>query len=254
MTIERFECVAVYEQPGYTYAAMKACEAGGYVTYESHAEKVRGLEARLAALESMQKQDFFYHAKPLMKKCFDAAAEKLMTDIKGIATTSYPVNICHKSVAEAIDRLNDAKVSVGYQVQHSGEDEYAYCQFLNANDAPRVFITDAFITDAKIRRAMDVAFNGGFMTRHVIVTPDNVSEAVAEQPEVFAKCIYSNTDVFTFGQLYPMDGDKIAGDNFVSDLDEPDYWATSKVPLSLNAFMVLDLQGGKHAYFVKCPE
>ena len=116
--IQRFRTATLTGKCSAYNAPMIQDDNGGYVRYDSHVEIVRGLEARLSALESMQKSDFFYHAKPIFEKVIEGVIAEL---VKKAAQTVFTVDgaalqagmIAHQ---EAEARLAGVNVACGSMI------------------------------------------------------------------------------------------------------------------------------------------
>lgn len=104
--IERLECVAVHNHPGYTTAAMQPHEHGEYVTYASHQAEMSRLQSRLDALELMQKQDFFYHLQKGLGKVAEQAVEEVVKElIKKATQTAIHLDPCKDLTSEMVKEL-----------------------------------------------------------------------------------------------------------------------------------------------------
>lgn len=213
-TIARYNVQAVVGKTSTPYTApMVQRDDGKYVTYASHDEEMSRLQGRIDALELMQKDDFFYHARPILDKCFTDAAAEVQ---RHLAMTKVKIDPCNELVKKFIAEFGDLS--------------------LNTTKAEMFMIEpgESFINDAHIE--------GGFVSRCLTipmgvnvkpgdaVAADMLSAAHAAKDANHRglKCIKSDASYFTPGKSYDYeirnDVYVVVQDDHVSDLGDGDGW------------------------------
>lgn len=229
--IERFECIAVHNHPGYTTAAMRPSERGEYVTYASHAEKVNALQSRLDTLELMQKQDFFYHLQKGLGKVAEQAINDVVSElVKKSTQTVFKANPCENLTEQMVSELCDNLKKCGFESR-------SMVIAIDDEPDPMACSSGWFIGDIGTMSIGDAYIKSGIIKNGISDNPANTASEYkltlgvnVEQKPFTLKCIKSNVDCFTQGRSYDYeiraDVFYITSDDFVSDLKEGDHWKT----------------------------
>lgn len=258
--ITRYEVRTIASNDGLNCASMEQDEHGAYVTHEAHAEKMLAAQARIEALELMQKRDFFYHLQKGLGKVAEQAIEEVVKELVRKATqTVFKVNPCHDLTAEMVDDLvkrmrHSSEFATGGLVTGINEPETVGCVVRHG----QVFIGDAVIKSGHVQSFADesgqiksVIVNNPEIRDAVSHNPANTSSKYnitlgvkVDAPEMACRqllpmqetcglmCVKSDVDYFTAGERYSYGyelcgGSKIwfvSGDNYVSDLAVEDRW------------------------------
>lgn len=190
---------------GCTAARMGERSDGGYVTYESHRQKMNALQSRIDTLESMQK-----------RKDFDDTLNDMIVKIG-------------KSIHKALDSEFSKKPKFTIKNDGIQINTGTSAVKLGALDEIKngVYINDAVINAGSIKSGFGCWFLGDPANAFKVKSPEPKKQY---QPALL--CIKSVSDSFIAGESYPygytVSGkDKawfVSGDEFVSDLDSDDGW------------------------------
>lgn len=195
---------------GFTTARMGDSKDGGYVTYESHQQKVDALQSRIDALESMQKRkDFDAMFDDVLNKVVDESVRKIMDEIKDIQKPKFTI------------KTDGIQINTGTSAVKLG--------VLDEIPSGHTYINDAVIS-GEIKSGVGGWFLGDPVNAFKVKPSEPKKHPTAYPPAL--KCIKTETTSFTAGESYSY-GYKVYGgesacflssDDFVSDLAEGERW------------------------------
>lgn len=230
MSIQRY-----YPEVKYTVREtrvnMAPHERGSYVTYESHIEELRRVQAELDALKAMQKSDFFYHLKPVFEKALE---EAIAIVVKQASQSVFKVDaeaLIAADVGRWMEKHMNERAGFATGSLFVGDVEVDF-------DNNKVKITDALIKSGVVTESELFSFP---KARKNIVVCTSADEGSG----------------FTIGKKYAFDRNegniiRICQDDFVSDLAEDDCWIASRRRNLVSGEFRYFLQGhteGKRASF-----
>lgn len=237
---------------GFNRAAMQPETHGLYVTHAEHQSKMNALQSRLRALESMQKQDFFYHLQKGLglDKIAEQAIESAVNELVKKATqTIFKVDPCQDLTKEMVDdlvkRMGEGAFATGGMVMESFEPCGGFVKIANG----KMHMSDAYLKsgvisaselDSKTVNVMNAVSDNPANTASKyklnvgvkIADPKAAVKLSGETEPCGLMCVKSDVDYFTAGERYSygyeiQGGVKkwfVSGDNYVSDLAVEDRW------------------------------
>lgn len=242
MSIQRY-----YPEVKYTVREtrinMAPHERGSYVTYESHIEELRRVQAELDALKAMQKSDFSYHMKPIIDKAFQEAVAIVARHMQPVFKVDTEALIA-ADVGRWMEKHMNERSGFATGSLFVGDIEVDF-------DSNKVKITDALIKSGVVTDCEMTNSESGFMTRCVMAMPEARSAN-------YVICTSADEGSgFTIGKKYAFDRNegsviRICQDDFVSDLAEDDCWIASRRRNLVTGEFRYFLQGhaeGKRASF-----